>query len=89
MLKKDLVSDYSRPEMCEEFQLEAEATNRACVMASQANCPLYVVHVMSKGAARAIAHHRQKGESSTRPKEEACSLMLNRRLYIHFAPNQG
>lgn len=75
--------------MCEEFQLEAEATNRACVMASQANCPLYVVHVMSKGAARAIAHHRQKGESSTRPKEEACSLMLNRRLYIHFAPNQG
>ncbi|KIH51074.1 hypothetical protein ANCDUO_18843 [Ancylostoma duodenale] len=44
------------------LQLEAEATNRACVMASQANCPLYVVHVMSKGAAKAIAEHRQKGE---------------------------
>ncbi|CAI5449009.1 unnamed protein product [Caenorhabditis angaria] len=46
----------SRPE-----ELEAEATFRACTMAAQANCPLYVVHVMSKGAAAAISHHRQQG----------------------------
>ncbi|VDL79113.1 unnamed protein product [Nippostrongylus brasiliensis] len=39
--------------------LEAEATNRACTMAAMADCPLYVVHVMSMGAAKAIARHRE------------------------------
>uniref|UniRef100_A0A0N5AEU7 dihydropyrimidinase n=1 Tax=Syphacia muris TaxID=451379 RepID=A0A0N5AEU7_9BILA len=46
----------SRPE-----EVEEEATNRACILAVQANCPLYVVHVMSKGAAAAVAHHRRRG----------------------------
>ncbi|CAI4227853.1 unnamed protein product [Auanema sp. JU1783] len=46
----------SRPE-----ELQEEATSRACFLAQQANCPLYVVHVMSKGAADAIALHRSRG----------------------------
>ena len=37
----------SRPE-----EVETEATLRACVLAHQMKCPLYVVHVMSKGAAK-------------------------------------
>uniref|UniRef100_A0A915IGI5 dihydropyrimidinase n=1 Tax=Romanomermis culicivorax TaxID=13658 RepID=A0A915IGI5_ROMCU len=44
----------SRPE---EYQ--TEATSRACLLAKEANCPLYIVHVMSKGAADAIGNARK------------------------------
>ncbi|CAL8070087.1 unnamed protein product [Calicophoron daubneyi] len=47
---------YSRPEAA-----EVEATNRAITLADAAGCPLYVVHVTSASAARAISEARHKG----------------------------
>ena len=46
----------SRPE-----NMEAEATNRAIVIADTVNAPIYIVHVMSKGAADVVAHWRHQG----------------------------
>lgn len=47
---------YSRSEDVEE-----EATHRAIVLADQVNCPLYIVHVMSKGAGDIIGKMKKKG----------------------------
>lgn len=48
-------------EMCRPEEVEGEATNRAIVLANQVNCPLYVVHVMSRSAADAVRRARQRG----------------------------
>ncbi|XP_045035359.1 dihydropyrimidinase isoform X2 [Daphnia magna] len=48
--------EMSRPE-----EVEAEAVNRACVLANQVNCPLYIVKMTGAGSARLLADKRGQG----------------------------
>lgn len=49
-------------EMCRPEEVEGEATFRALMLGKQVNCPVYIVHVMSKSAADAVITARSKGE---------------------------
>ncbi|OQR73411.1 dihydropyrimidinase-related protein 2-like [Tropilaelaps mercedesae] len=63
--KRLLKEGVTAPEghlLSRDDEIEAEATNRVCILAHQVNCPLYVVHVMSKSAADVISHRRNAGQ---------------------------
>ncbi|GBP18625.1 Dihydropyrimidinase [Eumeta japonica] len=49
-------------QLSRDEEVEAEAVNRACVIANQVKAPLYIVHVMSQAAVRALDEVRSRGQ---------------------------
>ena len=49
--------------MARAEEIEAEATQRAIVLANQARCPLGVTPVTSKSSAKAISEAKRRGKN--------------------------
>lgn len=77
--------ELSRPE-----EVEAEAVNRACVIANQVSSPLYVVHVMSESAAAVLAKYSEQSKNKIYGETLAaalgtCTAHLCGKLYPQLA----
>ncbi|CAO1395398.1 unnamed protein product [Diamesa hyperborea] len=77
--------ELSRPE-----EVEAEAVNRACMIAHQTMCPLYVVHVMSIMASDEIHRARERyGKHFIFGEALAAGLGVEGSEYVHECWHHG
>ena len=72
---------------CHGNQVETEATHRAIMIAGQTNCPLYVVHVMSKTAADVIARAKRHGQLIPHSLNPFTALLTRRSRHSHECKN--